>query len=213
MRVRAHLVTNYETEEEWLAARRWLVTASDAAAILGIDSHATAEQIFTEKTTGIGRGTSEPMTWGKRLQGAILAGFREDSGLDVHEQPAWLIRTHAVYPWLGCTLDGIVYETDRGTPQSQTVPVEIKNVNQFAKSAWTDYPPLRYQTQLAVQCAVLGASHGYLVALIGGQFLCWHRLEFPAVWFDLALPALAAFSARLEPFRPLDKKSMLVKLA
>ena len=179
-------------EASWLEARKNLITASDCAAILGLDDYRTAEEVFLQKTGQAPNiEESEPMRWGKLLQEAILREWGERTRKPVILCRPHEILTHASLPWLGCTLDGLDDEADE-------IPVEIKNVNAFAAKAWADAPPLKYQVQLAIQCAVLGASHGYLVALIGGQKLVWHKVETPHDFLNLvAFPRLEEFWSRI----------------
>jgi predicted phage-related endonuclease len=65
-----------------------------------------------------------------------------------------------------------------------TVPLEIKTTSEKNRFHWVKSgPPIYYLTQLHVQMAAVGADHGYVAALFGGQQALYWRLDWnPVLW-------------------------------
>jgi hypothetical protein len=113
-------------DDDWLTARRLLITASDSAAITGdIEFRGTqAEQaekaaaaysrVITQKVQGIEFTPNLAMFFGKYRESSNIDIFAELSGLTVQRDGN--LYESIKYPWIGCTLDARVVAVDRLFP-------------------------------------------------------------------------------------------------
>ena len=185
----------YKTREEWLDGRKSLITASDAAAALGLSPFKSALKLYAEKIGLAEDGEErEAMKWGKALQGAIGSRFAEVSGRAVTEAPPFTIFLHPDHPRVGCTLDFFEQDGEKGRGALETKATGIP---------WKDEPPLFYQVQLQLQVAIIGVVYGTLASFQG--------LYKPPIWADMeanptfvkrALGKLDEFLWRLDNRKP-----------
>lgn len=167
---RPHLT--YESREEWLAARRQFIGASESAAILG---HGYADQspytVWAAKVhpeEGDSLADNERLACGRDLEPGLRAILRRLTNCEVAEPQGHRVDLHDEYPWMGATLDSLVADPEWGW-----VPGELKNVDSRLHGDWSEDEgygcPLKFQIQLQHQLAVTGAPGGYLLGLIGGN--------------------------------------------
>ncbi|MFJ4286441.1 YqaJ viral recombinase family protein [Paenarthrobacter nicotinovorans] len=146
----------------WLRMRKQGLGASDSAAVLGLSKWGTALTVYKDKLSdSIDDTMSDRQDWGHRLEEPIAQWVRERKGLDVRKSPG-LIRSEE-FPWLLATPDRTIIEGD------VVVPLEIKSSDAFMLDAWKEGIPLNYQIQIQQQILIMGAPHGYLVVLHGGN--------------------------------------------
>lgn len=146
----------------WLRMRKQGLGASDSAAVLGLSKWGTPLSVYIDKLSDtIDDRMSDRQDWGHRLEEPIAQWVRDTKGLDVVASPG-LIRSEE-FPWLLATPDRKVVEGD------VVVPLEIKSSDAFMKSDWDNGIPLNYQIQIQQQILIMGAPHGYLVVLHGGN--------------------------------------------
>lgn len=188
------------SRESWLAERRTLIGASDAASILGV-GYQSPFAVWAEKTGAVecdDRDATEAMECGLALQPGILSLLRRRSGLDVIAEPDWSLRRHPYLSWLGCSLDAYVDDDEAGMGV-----VEAKNVGGYNASEWKDSePPLRFNVQVQCQMAVTGATWAIVVGLIGGNRLVWHTVARDDTFIDRMVRALGEFWALVESRTP-----------
>lgn len=190
---------------DWLAERRTLITASDAAAILGVDPWRGPLAVYAEKL-GIETVETKPMRWGRRVEGAIAEGYSEETGRMVLDLGATTIQRHPDIPWLGATLDRLQHGSEAtpapglpgGDVAVRPAPLECKAVAGTKAADWREEPPLGYQVQVQIQMACTGASWGSLCALIGGVSLAWKDLLRHDAFLAGALPKLEEFWLRVK---------------
>jgi putative phage-type endonuclease len=146
----------------WLRMRKQGLGASDSASVLGLSKWGTPLSVYLDKLSdAIDDSMSDRQDWGHRLEEPIAQWVRDTKGLDVGASPG-LIRSEE-FPWLLATPDRKVIEGD------VVVPLEIKSSDAFMKDAWDNGIPLNYQIQIQQQILIMGAPHGYLVVLHGGN--------------------------------------------
>lgn len=111
---------------------------------------------------------------GHRMEPVIAAEFADAIGLEVHDTGTRTIYQHHDYSWMFATLDRFVIDPELGH-----VPTELKNVNGRFRKEWDEDidPPPNYVVQCQHQMAVTGASHAYLVGLIGGDKLAYRLIS------------------------------------
>lgn len=193
----------HDARAQWLARRRELVTASDAAAILGADPRRGALQVYLEKTTD--QELVEETRWmrfGRKVEGAIADWYEHDTNRATLDLGALEIQRHPDLPWLGATLDretagSIKHPAPGGVHDASVGPLEAKAVAGFKASEWREDPPLQYIVQLQIQMACTKASWGTLAALIGGVSLVWRDQLRDEAFLAAALPVLEEFRARV----------------
>lgn len=189
--------------DEWLAARREGVGASEVAAILGLSPWASPLSVWASKVLGEDEehtaDAEERMRWGSLLEPVILAEYARRTGADVHpveqQTPDSIIR-HARWDEgvrLSATLDA--YLGSDGV-------VEVKTTSAYQAEAWTDGAPLHYQVQVQAQLACEGGARGVIVALVGGQRLVWHEVERDEAAIAMIEDAVAEFWGYVERREP-----------
>lgn len=158
-------VVCYDSDPEWMDARRSLVTGSVAPHLLGVGRFGSllgsymrmrnvAQDDFTPEHRAI-------MDWGTDQQDAIVANIRRRLGLEAIRTGALLRSRH--YPWMGCTLDGWV----RTSPKR--APFEVKTTrSRDAAEAWDEGVPVDVVPQVQQQLLVTGAERALVAAVVFG---------------------------------------------
>lgn len=150
---------------DWHAARRRCITASWVAAVLGIDSPAgTALDAWAYYCHDVRAEETDAMRTGRRLEPVILEWAADELSKPIVPWPQDHLAGGAPDIW-GATPDGLTDEP---------APVEAKAWSYGG--AWADGPPLSILIQLQVQIDCLGATHGWVAALLAGRFDLW-RVE------------------------------------
>lgn len=162
-----------DTEADWLESRKTGIGASEVAAVFGCGYAGTSPiTVWAAKTGGpqveFDEAALKRMNRGKRLEPYIAAEFAEETGLETVDPGDYTIYRSVVHEWLFATLDRWCWHPEHGA-----IPVELKAVNGRFRGDWDEEqePPLKYNIQTQVQMAVTGASHCYLVGLVGGDEL------------------------------------------
>lgn len=134
---------------EWYIERRRGIGASEAAAVLGLDSRKKPSQVYLEKI-----GELEPdegdalMQYGQRVEPVIAQIYAEETGRRIRRinRTVW----HPTIPILFCHPDR---EVVRNSPMEPRRLLEIK----FSGRAWEELPE-RVQVQVQHQMGVTGAG-------------------------------------------------------
>lgn len=171
-----HVPTIAERERAWLADRKTAITASDAAAILGVSHFRSPIDVWLDKTGQLPDvEQTEQQESGHRLQRPILNWYADRKQVAiVHADPFTLTRS-ATTPLVGATLDAM-HALDH-------TPVDAKNIGYPQPGDWgeedTDQIPLHYAVQLMLQMHVIGdpaPERARLAVLIRGQELRIYEL-------------------------------------
>lgn len=156
--------------EEWLAARRQGIGASEVAAVLGVHPYMSAYSLWHLKRGLIEEPEeSEPMTWGKLLEPVVSAKYAQVTGRTLIDHGRFASRRSEAYPFLSATLDYEIAPVDERGPGA----LEIKTTGSWVEPQWKEEPPLHVQTQLQTQLLVTGFSWGSIAVLVGGQKFEW----------------------------------------
>lgn len=164
------------TEAEWHALRSGGIGGSDIAAILGMDRWSSPTKVWNDKTGAHPqpeRAESEDIRMGRRLEGPIAEEFAERSGYELLPPVGTL--AHRERSWMRANVDRLV--SRQAGDAIEIGPLECKNRNWRATSAWADDVPDEPALQLHWYLAVTGYDHGWVAALIGGNRLRYYRLE------------------------------------
>lgn len=143
---------------EWLELRRIKITATDAAAIMGIHPRKTAEQLFASKLSGEPEGITPSMQRGTDLEPLALAEFTRMTGIET--QPAVIISESR--PWQMASLDGI----DFSGQQIVEVKCGGKKTHDMARNG--SLPP-HYMCQVQHQLSVTELSSGWYFSFDGKE--------------------------------------------
>lgn len=147
--------------EDWLEQRRKLVTASDAAAILGLDDWRSPFEVYAEKVEGYVRERTGAMRRGVRHEAAIALDYADETGREVYGRDPYEIAIHPEHRWLGATLDRTCAGNDEHpAPREGPGALELKMVNAANAPEWREEPPTGYQIQNQIQMACAGLAWG-----------------------------------------------------
>lgn len=143
----------YETREQWLAARRDGLGASDAAAVLGVSNWKTNVQLWEEKC---GQSTPEDISdkpcvkYGNDAEPLLRQLFALDHPeYRVSFTPFKIIR-HGQFPFITCTPDGELEELTTGRRGG----LEIKTTELRTRAGWQRWDnciPIEYYAQVCQQ--------------------------------------------------------------
>lgn len=170
----------------WLRMRKQGLGASDSAAVLGLSKWGTPLSVYLDKLSdSIDDTMSDRQDWGHRLEEPIAQWVRDTKHLNVTDSPG-LIKSEE-FPWLLATPDRKIVEGD------VVVPLEIKSSDAFMKDAWDEGIPLNYQIQIQQQILIMGAPHGYLVVLHGGNTPDFYRVPADPVFHEQLIRLTRSF--------------------
>ena len=201
----------YATREEWLAARHATpgqIGASEVACALGVSPFRGPWDLFAangvldlpdeiapeiEEDKDAAEDPSDPLVRGnlwepfvRTLAGRFLGRPVLAPGEPFGAPDALVIVRHPVFPWLGASPDGWVYDDD-----GALCPVELKTdagrrgwnwgksgttIREYIDGAENIVPP-HYYTQNAVQISAANAPRGYLFVLQGSYRSRWFRIQ------------------------------------
>ena len=172
----------------WHAARLGKVTASNAAACLGVSPWQGRGAAYRAVLGLDLRDTTRAQQWGKDLERKALEDYEEHAGVIIAGTGFWV---HPEFEWLGASPDGIVGAAGL---------VEVK-----CTSSPPITIPLHYRIQMVVQLAVTGRAWCDLWSWAGPD-RSLHRLHRDEVTERRVIDALRSFKeqfidARLEPPR------------
>jgi putative phage-type endonuclease len=187
------------TREGWLEARKKLITASDAAAALGLSPWKSPLKLYTEKIgLAADQDESESMKWGRSLQEGIGRRFAELTGREVTPAPEFTIFTHPDAPFVGCTLD-FYQDRKREDGSLERGILETKATSH----EWQDEPPLYNQVQAQIQMACVSVSLGTLTAFQGlRKPPAWADIELNPTFLKRAISKLEEFQWRVSNRKP-----------
>ncbi|MFN7976372.1 MAG: YqaJ viral recombinase family protein [Acidobacteriota bacterium] len=181
------------SDEDWLAARRRVLTATDAAAILGVHPWKSALQVYAEKVQGVElTQATRRMRWGQRLEDDVADAYSEESGRRV-ALPETRLSIHPAIPWMGASLDRLVEDDVRGRGV-----LEIKAIWRSGD----DEVPAHWLVQVAHQMEVAQLPWASIASLSYGERLEWTDVEADGDFRRLLLARLEEFWERVQRRRP-----------
>lgn len=160
--------------DEWLAARRKGITATDIPKILIGDetTHGNAISVWMDKQGQWDDDLGEAAMWGQVLEEPIAAVWSRQHGTETAPLP---VLCHVVNEWMVASLDRIVRDCPTGEATAAWgCALEVKTRNAFVAGNWRDDVPDDVLAQVAWQRLVSGFGHVHVACLIGGQRLVQH---------------------------------------
>lgn len=183
-----------ETHEDWLEARRKIITASDAAAITGDSPFSSFADIVRRKISGTQIEQNQSMWFGHQREKGNLRIFELLSRVEAaSSQDLWVRKDCPV----GATFDAYVTSVQPDNwwdfctaPESIQLrdlpydafhfgtPIELKNVASKNRSLWNkEQPPRIYWCQMQAQLLVSGEPLGILVAAVDSCEMYVHVIQ------------------------------------
>lgn len=173
------VLSNTASEEQWLAARRTGIGASEISAVAGLSQRRGPWDVWAAKVDGTELESTDEMRWGTWIESRIVDWWARETGRTVGN--GGLFR-HPVHRWLLATPDALVLEpvpegknqallrVVLGEPLRPVATVDAKNSGWHMSAEWDDDgAPVDYLAQLTQQMLAVGVRQGYLVASIGGK--------------------------------------------
>lgn len=171
-----YVAVKFETEKDWLANRRLTIGASDVAAVFDRCPWTTRQDLYREK-----RGELE-----HKLTPSSVAAIQQGKMAEAPVRELYAINkrvrvldgtfiqfTSKRYPWLSCTLDGIIIdEAEKGYGD-----LEIKNARWDYAKWGGQFAPWHYAVQVLQQLLVTGFPYAYLYARLTGKTDSWGQPE------------------------------------
>lgn len=138
----------FETEQDWLNARKKNINSTEVAALLGMSNYKTKLRLWMEKAGKIESDFEEtaPTVWGKRLQTAIGQGISEDNGWQCFDLQGYYLED--LESRLGASMDFRVICPEKGPGL-----LETKSTGFFDEEAgwFKDRAPMDYEFQIQSQ--------------------------------------------------------------
>lgn len=214
----------FQNRLDWLQARRQILTASDVAAVLGMDSRRSPFSVWAEKVELAGKEPPaeldlddpklEYIRWGAILEEPIAkeVGRRLEREMIDHGRFTLFVNDELPIP-LGATPDreisdvihpGDGAETPAWRDRRGPGAAEIKTFGTFADPAgeWNDEGPVKHIVQLQVQLTVTTWRWGLVAGLGGGQRLKIHEHERDDEFIAWMLGKLEVFWKRVREKDP-----------
>jgi putative phage-type endonuclease len=166
------ITTKYSSQLDWIKARRYLITGTDAGIIMGVNKYCDINELLTIKLDDndmFEDVDNKFMKYGRDAEGPLYELFKADYGDMYHigKHPAYTIitSTDKKLIGMGATLDGILVEKKH---KQRPGILEIKTVNVINERSlehWQDnHMPPSYYYQIMHYLMVTGFKFAMLKA-------------------------------------------------
>ena len=157
------------SHEEWIEERRKSIGGSDAAALVGMNSHVTPYMIWADKTGRLPpKEDNEAMRQGMDLEEYVARRFCEKTGKKVHIC-SQMFRNPS-FPFAHANIDRKVTGESAGLECKTT---SIMNIKKFKNGEY----PENYYAQCMHYLAVTGWDRWYLAVLVFGKGFYDYTIE------------------------------------
>ena len=162
-------VLTMQTEEEWLAARKNGIGASEAGAVCGLNDWAGPLTVWTNKQPDAEpKPDTKQMRAGRVLEDVVAHHYEQEKTRDTLRptqldgiEANYVIYQHEEHPWMLATLDRWAVEAG-----ISPMPLEIKTNSVFEMGKWErNGIPQTYYAQVQQQLAVTERDEAQLSAL------------------------------------------------
>lgn len=162
-------------DAEWHARRAFCIGGSDVGAIMGLNDHKTALQVYREKVDHIIPDLSDNVfiKKGKTLEPVIFENWvvPKMNEMGYYATRPDVIFSNRRFPFIQCNLDGAAI-----SPDKESCIIEIKWVSSWGAANWNgeDYCgiPKSYYAQVQTYMAVTGAPKAFVFALFDDEWEC-----------------------------------------
>ncbi len=161
-------------DDEWFAARRAGITATDLPKILGLSHYGNATSVWADKLGLLPwEPTSEAAQWGLDLEDLVATRWAERTGAGLEgEQLGILARVDR--PEYRATPDYLV--TNCPDAEGPCI-LQVKTRSAFTGKRWRDDVPDDVLAQVTWEMVVTGYRHCHVACLLGGQKLLNVRVD------------------------------------
>lgn len=168
--------------DEWFAARRGGITATDLPKILGLSQYGNATSVWADKLGMLPwEPASEAAEWGLALEELVATRWRDRTGASL-EDGALGIVAHVDQPHWRATPDYLV----TNCPHAEgPCLLQVKTRSAFAGTRWRDDIPDDVLAQVTWEMVVTGYTHSHVACLLGGQKLLDIRVDLDEPVADL----------------------------
>lgn len=152
--------------EEWLAARRKGIGASDVPAILGVSDYGTPRSVYHDKRGEAVDDGNEASLWGTVLEEPVAREWARRNRSVVRRVG---LVAHVDDPEMMCTLDRRITECPLPQTHHEQCALEVKCRSAFKANRWHASLPDDIAGQMLWQLAVTGYDHLHYAILVGGN--------------------------------------------
>jgi putative phage-type endonuclease len=199
------IVVSGLSEPDWLAARRELITATDASVILGLNPWKSAFTLYHEKrgAAAIEPAEREAAQWGRLLEEPLRLAYADRTQREIGTLKSFALTRSETFPFAGATLDGFVEASLDELADGLSGPgvLECKTTSAFKAAEWASEPPVYYQVQVQHQLMVTGYQWASMAILIGGQKFRWLDVPRHEPFIEELVKAESEFWARVREGR------------
>lgn len=184
-------------DAEWHSRRAFCIGGSDVGAIMGLNDHKTALQVYREKVDHIIPDLSDNVfiKKGKTLEPVIFENWVVPKMKELGYRairPDVIFSNHR-FPFIQCNLDGAAISSDK-----ESCIIEIKWVSPWGAANWDgdDYCgiPKSYYAQVQTYMAVTGAPKAFVFALFDDEWECkMYEIPRDNTFIDNLLKATKTF--------------------
>jgi putative phage-type endonuclease len=213
------MIVRCKDEEEWLLEREKLITASDVAAIFGLDPRRSPLDVYVQKKTGFRIPDNDALIMGKAFEDGIAKIYKLKTGRKVANPGDFTIFVHDSIEWLGATLDRVTTRfvqsklVQCGTRQfdiamdmisegERALPLELKHAGWMKRYEWQDGCPLWVEIQLQTQMACFCSEMGAYCGIVGGSDIRFGDVDRNNKFINDAIKKAHEFRWRLKHDRP-----------
>ena len=166
------------SEEEWLAARRRGITASEIAVVLGLSPYGSPFELYHRKTGTLPeqRPQSDDMALGQYMEQFVAGRFAARHPGIIVDGDGRQLYAHPERPWQMATPDRLLQDSATCGIAERDGVFEVENIAVLeckidgGSDDWgddgTDEIPVHYRCQVLWQMDVLGVPAGYVACLL-----------------------------------------------
>jgi putative phage-type endonuclease len=147
-----------KTEEEWLEARKGVITATEATCILGLNKYLSANQMYLNK---IGKGEPFKGNSYSRVGQLLESTVVDATNKAIPNKDFSLFEDSTGAKTFCIDSSGLIGATPDAYSPSGAL-LECKTTSRHNYMKWAYSPPVGYLAQLATQLSVMERSTGYL---------------------------------------------------
>lgn len=165
------------SRDQWLAARRRGITATDVVAIVGLSKFGGPLDVYVDKRLGEQDSGREDAEWGRLLEDVVAREWAARGG-HLIRRVGLLAHRDVGHHLASC--DRLVVSRR----QAAEGVLEVKTTSARSAPWWETSPPERVRVQVQWQLHVTGLEVAHVAVLVGGQELCDFTVDRDEVLID-----------------------------